>query len=147
MEVIDHLKGTSHKSPDVDSIFDFSIRTTASNVTKEALADIITDMIKQNKIINKRAINMRDLFRRNTLEFLVPLMKPLITLSNKTKKATKTKKSNGSLQQPAPSFNETDINTLCSCQQLAPEITTGEFCCDGRTVQRGKHQILGDSLV
>ena len=33
-------------------------------------------------------------------------------------------KPNSSLQQPAPSFNETDINTLCSCQQLAPEITT-----------------------
>ena len=51
LEAIDHLKGISdkrHKRPEVDSIFDFITRTTASNITKEALADIITDLIKQN---------------------------------------------------------------------------------------------------
>ena len=47
----------------------------------------------------------------------------LVTLTNKTKKATKTKTNLIALSQPALSFNETDINTLCSCQQLAPEIT------------------------
>ena len=26
-------------------------------------------------------------------------------------------------------------------------ISVGEFHCDGSTVQRGKHQILGDSLI
>ena len=55
LEAIDHLKGISqNKRPDVDSIFDFIIRTTLSNITKEALADIITDLIKQNIIINKK---------------------------------------------------------------------------------------------
>ena len=49
-EAIDYLKDTCHKHPDVDSIFDFITRTTASNITKEALADIITDLIKQNII-------------------------------------------------------------------------------------------------
>ena len=68
LEAIDHLKGISHKRPDVDSIFDFITRTTASNITKEALADIITDLVKQNIIINKKSINGRDSFRRNTLE-------------------------------------------------------------------------------
>ena len=29
-------------------------RTTAPNITKEALADIITDLVKQNIIINKK---------------------------------------------------------------------------------------------
>ena len=29
-----------------------------------------------------------------------------------------------SRQQPATSFNETNINTICSCQQLAPGFTT-----------------------
>ena len=53
LEAIDHLKGISqNKRPDVDSIFDFITRTT--NITKEALADIITDLIKQNIIINKK---------------------------------------------------------------------------------------------
>ena len=54
LEAIDHLKGISHKRPDVDSIFDFIIRTTASNTTKETLADIITDLTEQNIIINKK---------------------------------------------------------------------------------------------
>ena len=57
LEAIDHLKGISHKHPYVDSIFDFITRTTASNITKEALADIITDLVKQNIIINKKSIN------------------------------------------------------------------------------------------
>ena len=60
------LKGISHKRPDVDSIFDFITRTTASNITKEVLADIITDLVKDSIIINKKSINGRDLFRRNT---------------------------------------------------------------------------------
>ena len=68
LEAIDHLKGISRKHPDVDSIFDFITRATASNITKEALADIITDLVKQNIIINKKSINGRDSFRRNTLE-------------------------------------------------------------------------------
>ena len=68
MEAIDHLRGISHKRPDVDSIFDFITRKTASNITKKALADIITDLVKQNIIINKKSINGRDSFRRNTLE-------------------------------------------------------------------------------
>ena len=57
LEAIDHLKGISHKHPYVDSIFDFITRATASNITKEALADIITDLVKQNIIINKKSIN------------------------------------------------------------------------------------------
>ena len=57
LEAIDHLKGISHKRPDVDSIFDFITRRTASNIIKEALADIITGLIKQNIIINKKSIN------------------------------------------------------------------------------------------
>ena len=68
LEAIDHLKGISDKRPDLDSIFDFITRTTASNITKEALVDIITDLVKQNIIINKKSINGRDSFRRNTLE-------------------------------------------------------------------------------
>ena len=65
LEAIDHLKGISHKRPDVDSTFDFIARTTASNITKKALADIITDLVKQNIIVNKKSINGRDSFRRN----------------------------------------------------------------------------------
>ena len=62
------MKGISHKVPDINSIFDFITRTTASNITKEALADIITDLIKQNIIIDKKSINERDSFRRNIID-------------------------------------------------------------------------------
>ena len=62
------MKGISHKGPDVNSIFDFITRTTASNITKEALADIITDLIKQNIIIDKKSINERDSFRRDIID-------------------------------------------------------------------------------
>ena len=67
LEAINHLKGISHKGPDVNSIFDFITRTTTSDITKEVLADIITDLIKQNIIINKKSINERDSFRRNII--------------------------------------------------------------------------------
>ena len=65
---IDHFKGISHKRPNVDSIFDFITRTTASDITKEATRLGVTH------------------------KFLVPLTKlvTLITLIYKTKKAPKT---------------------------------------------------------
>ena len=122
-----NLEGISHKRPDVDSIFDFITRTTASNITKEALADIITDLIKQNIIINKKSINGRDSFRRNALDVCSTTDENSgidSTWQQHEKGHKDNNKPNSSLQQPAPSFNETDINTLCSCQQLAPEITT-----------------------
>ena len=57
LETIDHLKEISHKCPDFNSIFDVITRTTVSSITKEALADIMTGLIKQNIIINKKAFN------------------------------------------------------------------------------------------
>ena len=98
------LKDINHKRPDLDSIIDFLTKTTTYNINKEALADLM----KQNIIIKK-----------NYLKSVI-----LITISNKTKKTTKTIINLITLQQPVHSFNETDINTLCSFQQLAPEITT-----------------------
>ena len=127
LEAIDHLKGISHKRSDVDSIFDFITRTAASNITKEALADIITDLIKQNIIINKKSINGCDSFRRSTLDIFSTTDKTSDT-DNTQQQNEKGHKGNNnsksSLQQLASSFNETDINTLCPCQQLAPEIIT-----------------------
>ena len=119
------MKGISHKRPDVDSIFDFITRTTASNITKEVLADIITDLVKESIIINKKSINVRDLFRRNThvCSTTDENSDTDNTQQQNEKGHNDNNKLNGSLQQSAPPFNENDINTLCSCQQLAPEIT------------------------
>ena len=51
LKAVDHLKGISHKCLNVDSVFGFITRTAAFNITKESLADIITDLVKQNIII------------------------------------------------------------------------------------------------
>ena len=127
LEAIDHLKGINHKRPDVDSIFDFITRKTASNITKKALADINTDLVKQNIIINKKSIIGRDSFRRNTLQVFSTTVETSDTdhtqLQNE-KGHKDNNKPNSSLQQPTHSFIETDIHTLCSCQRLVPEITT-----------------------
>ena len=93
LEAIDHLKGIRHKRPAVDSIFHFITRTTASNITNEALADIITDLIKQNIIINKKYIYRRDSLRRNTLEVFSTTGKTcdIDNTQLQNEKATKTK--------------------------------------------------------
>ena len=119
LEAIDHLKGISHKSSDVDSIFDFITWTTASNIAKEALADIITDLIKQNIIRNKKSINGHDSFRLNTLEVFSTTDKTSDTDDTQLQDEKGHKdnnKPNSSLQQQTLSFTEPDINTLCSCQ-------------------------------
>ena len=124
LEALDHLKDISHKLPQVDSIFDFIPRTTASDITKEALADI-TNLIKQN--INRKSINGRDSFRRSTIDVFSTTDGTSDTDNTQQQKEKDYKdnnKSNSSLQQPALSFNETDINTLCSSQQLAPKNAT-----------------------
>ena len=61
---IDLLKEVGHKRPDIHSISDFINKSTASNLTKESLEEIITDLISKNLIINKKS-NGRDSFRRN----------------------------------------------------------------------------------
>ena len=127
LEIVDHLKSTSHKSPDVDSIFHFIIRTATSNITEEAVADISTDLIKQNIIINKKSINGRDSFRRNTIDVFSNAHETSDT-DNTQQQSEKdhndNNKFNSSLQQPALPFNETDIKSIYFSQQLAPKITT-----------------------
>ena len=51
-QAIDHLKEVSHKRPDIDSIFDFINKSTASKITKESLERIITDLINKNLIVS-----------------------------------------------------------------------------------------------
>ena len=59
---IDHLQEISHECPDIDSSFDFINKSTASNITKESLVEIITDLVNKNFIINKKS-NGRNSFR------------------------------------------------------------------------------------
>ena len=61
---IDLLKKVGHKRPGIHSISDFINKSTASNLTKESLEELITDLVSKNLIINKKS-NGRDSFRRN----------------------------------------------------------------------------------
>ena len=61
---IDLLKKVGHKRPGIHSISDFINKSAASNLTKESLEEIITDLVSKNLIINKKS-NGRDSFRRN----------------------------------------------------------------------------------
>ena len=61
---IDRLKEVGHKRPDIHSISDFINKSTASNLTKESIEEIITNLVSKNLIINKKS-NGRDCFRRN----------------------------------------------------------------------------------
>ena len=54
-QAIDHLKEVSHKRPDIDTIFDFLNKSTASNVTTESLEEILTNLVNKNLIINKKS--------------------------------------------------------------------------------------------
>ena len=108
----------SHKRPDVDSIFDFITRTTASNIIKEALADIISDLVKQNIIINKKSVNCHESFRRNTLEVFSTTGETSDTDTTQLQNEKDHKDNDepkSSLQQPTHSFIEIDIHTLSSC--------------------------------
>ena len=61
---IDRLKEVSHKRSDIHSISDFINKSTASNLTKESLEEIITNLVNKNFIINKKW-KVQDSFRRN----------------------------------------------------------------------------------
>ena len=81
--------------------------------------------MKQN--INKKSINGRESFRRSTIVVFSTTDGTSDTDNTQQQKEKDHKdnnKSNSSLQQPASSFNETVISTLCSSQQLAPKNTT-----------------------
>ena len=84
-------------------------------------------MIKQNIIINKKCINGRDSFRRNTLDVFSTTDESSDTDNTQLQNQKGRKdnnKPNSYLQQSTPSFIQINVNTICSCQQLAPEITT-----------------------
>ena len=84
-------------------------------------------MIKQNIIINKKYVNGRGSLRRNTLDALNTTDETSDNDNTQQQNENKHKTNNNpnsSLQQPAPPFLQTDINTLYSSQELASEITT-----------------------
>ena len=55
LATIDHIKDISHKHPDLDAIFDFIKKSTASNIEKLAIKAFVAQRLEQKIIGNKRS--------------------------------------------------------------------------------------------
>ena len=47
LAAVDHIKEISHKRPDIDAIFDFIKRSTASNIDKEVIKAFLAQFLEQ----------------------------------------------------------------------------------------------------
>ena len=56
---IEHIKDISHKGPDVDTIFGYIKKATASNIDKETIKDFIMQLLEQI-IVNKVSQSGKD---------------------------------------------------------------------------------------
>ena len=54
LEAIDHIKTISHKRADINAIFDYINKNTASNINKNAIENFISQLTKQKIIVNKK---------------------------------------------------------------------------------------------
>ena len=70
LPVIDHIKGISHKRPDLDASFDFIKKSTASNIDKEAIKGFIAQRLEQKTILNKISQTGNDSYRRITITMI-----------------------------------------------------------------------------
>ena len=48
LEAIDHIKTIRHKRADINAIFDYINKNTASNINKNAIENFISQLTKQN---------------------------------------------------------------------------------------------------
>ena len=55
LEAIDHIRTIRHKCADINAIFDYMNKNTASNINKNAIENFISQLTKQKNIINKTA--------------------------------------------------------------------------------------------
>ena len=54
LEAINHIKTIRHKRADINAIFDYINKNTASNISKNAIENFISQLTKQKIIINKK---------------------------------------------------------------------------------------------
>ena len=62
LEAIDHIKTIRHKRADINVIFDYINKNTASNINKNAIENFISQLTKQKIIINKKTSAVCDSF-------------------------------------------------------------------------------------
>ena len=62
IEAIDHKKTLRHKRVDIDAIFEYINKNTASNINNNAIKNFISQLTKQKIIINKKTLAGCDSF-------------------------------------------------------------------------------------
>ena len=63
LAAIDHIKDFSHKRPDLDAIFYFIKKSTASKIDKEAIKAFIAQLLEEKIIVNKRSHSGKDSYQ------------------------------------------------------------------------------------
>ena len=65
LEAIDHIKTVRHNHADINAIFDYINKNTASNINKNVIENFISQLTKQKIIINRKTLTGCDSFRPN----------------------------------------------------------------------------------
>ena len=65
LDAIDHIKTIRHKRADINAIFDYINKSTASNINKNVIENFISQLTKQKVIINKKTSVGCDSFSLN----------------------------------------------------------------------------------
>ena len=67
LEAIDHIKNIRHKRADINAIFDYINKNTASNINKNVIENFISQITKQKIIMNKKTPLGYDSFSLNKI--------------------------------------------------------------------------------
>ena len=65
LEAIDHIKTIKHNRADINAIFDYINKNTASNINKNVIENFISQLTKHKIIINKKTPAGCDFFSLN----------------------------------------------------------------------------------
>ena len=84
LSAIDILRNKK-KRPDVDSIYDHSIKTKASNADRVLIESVVTNLVKENLIINKKTPFGFDSFFRNNAPVNEETMSSAIVVKSQDK--------------------------------------------------------------
>ena len=78
---IDHIK-EKKKRPDIDSIYDYLSMKEASNIDKVSIEQILSELVKENVLVNKKMSLEDSLCRISTPQNLVNLLHSDLSSNN-----------------------------------------------------------------
>ena len=70
LEAVDHVKTIRRKRADINAIFDYINKNTASNFNKNVIENFISQLTKQKIIMNRKTLTGCDSFRPNNHEIV-----------------------------------------------------------------------------